>query len=88
MLFHTAKVWLELPREVLSQLNWDLPAYCALPCEVQVHGELLEGLSMLSSVLQECLQEVASDPAPGGLPEGQGAKMLSCQDAPDTPAGL
>ena len=43
---------------------------------------------MLSSVLQECLQEVARDPAPGGLPEGQGVKMLLCQDAPETPAGL
>ena len=42
-----------------------------------MHGELLEGLSMLSSVLQECLQEVASDPAPGGLPEGQGVQDAS-----------
>ena len=72
----------------LSQFNWDLPAYCSIPCEVQVHSEPLGGLSMLSSVLQECLQEVARDPAPGGLPEGQGVKMLLCQDAPDTPAGL
>ena len=39
-----------------------------------MHSELLGGLSALPSVLQECVQEVARDPAPGGLPEGQGVQ--------------
>jgi hypothetical protein len=37
-----------------------------------VHSEPLGGLSMLSSVLQECPQEIVQDPVSGGHPEGLG----------------